>query len=124
MDAILALGLVLASAACAGEPGTRWKGEWTSDTTGHKGPLRASVTREGPDTYRARFTGRFAGVVPFVYSSKMRVTGVEDGRVHLAADRNLPLFGRFSTRAVIDGDRFDATYQAKRDQGGFHLERR
>lgn len=116
--------LAAGSAAGADEGKSRWKGSWTSDTTGHRGPLRATIAREGPDSYKATFTGRFAGVVPFVYSSKMRVTGFEDGRVHLAADRYLPLFGRFSTRAVIDGDRFDATFKARKDQGGFHLERR
>lgn len=122
--AALAMLLTLAFTARADDAKSRWKGNWTSDTTGHKGPLKASVTQEGPESYKARFTGRFAGVVPFMYTSKMHVTGVENGRVHLAADRKLPMFGQFNTRAVIDGDRFDATYQAKKDQGSFRMERR
>jgi len=105
-------------------PKSRWKGTWSSESTGHKGPLKATIQPDGTDSYKARFTGLFAGVVPFVYSSKMQVTGVENGRVHLAADRKLPLFGQFNTRAVIDGDQFHATYQAKKDQGSFQMEKR
>ncbi|MBU6293201.1 MAG: hypothetical protein KJS91_00845 [Planctomycetes bacterium] len=119
-----AMMLLAALTVRADDSRSRWKGQWTSDSTGHKGPLRATVVQEGPDSYKARFAGRFAGVVPFMYTSKMQVTGVENGRVHLAADRKLPMFGQFSTRAVIDGDRFDATFKAKNDQGSFRMERR
>lgn len=112
------------SAQADDAPRTRWKGTWSSDSTGHKGPLKATIQPNGTDGYKARFSGRFAGVVPFVYSSKMQVTGVENGRVHLAADRKLPLFGQFNTRAVMDGESFRATYQAKNDRGSFQMEKR
>ena len=60
----------------AASPTGRWSGGWYSQSTGHKGPLKAKIRQTQPGTYQAVFFGRFAKVIPFVYPAKLeRVPG-------------------------------------------------
>ena len=124
---LLGLAIVLtsgASAARADDLSGRWRGTWNDAKSGHTGPLRAAVrpTRDGD--YRARFTGRFAGVVPFWFGAKLHVVGeTEDGRTMMQGAKNLGPFGSFRYSAVSDGRTFEADYSARRWYGRFRMAR-
>jgi len=115
---ILFLGLTLVSfpaSATAASPVGRWKGSWSSQTTGHRGPLRARIRQVDADTYRAVFVGRFAGVVPFLYPATLqRVPGQCDC---YTSRQRLPLMGSYQMTARIDGQRFEATIGRGRTVG-------
>lgn len=119
----VAITLLLPAVVAAADPYSgRWVGQWSSDANGHRGPLRATLT---PTTtgYDARFAGRFAVVVPFVYRTHLDVVGSSGESVFLAAERRIPMFGSFRTDAVVTPWGFDATFRSGRDSGRFTLTR-
>jgi hypothetical protein len=122
----LAAALAFSPTAGAQEPGLsgRWSGYWVSDKNGHTGPLHARFRQLDADTYRVAFRGRFAKMVPFWYTTKLRVEGTGDGVVALGASQRLPLLGEYRTAAVATGTAFDATFTSRKDSGRFVLERR
>lgn len=133
--AVLAVLLALAPVAAADAPPVvatspapdlsgDWSGHWESAKNGHRGPLRATFTRVGPDCYQVKFKGRFAVVVPFRYATPMTVVGSGDGVVLLSASKTLgPLLGTFSMSATATATTFDADFTAKNDRGRFVLTR-
>lgn len=131
--AVLAAALFLASPAPAADAppaaapdlSGEWAGHWESAKNGHRGPLRATFTRVGPDCYSVRFKGRFAVVIPFRYKTPIAVAGGGDGVVLLNASKALgPLLGTFSMSATATATTFDADFTAKNDRGKFVLTRR
>ena len=105
----------------AANPSGRWVGSWSSSSTGHQGPLRARIRPVDSDTYRALFAGRFAKVVPFVYPAKLeRVPGTCNC---YQSSTRLPLLGEYRMTATITANRFNATFQGKRDVGQFRMSR-
>lgn len=125
--ALLALG----ESAAAQEPAVqvpvltgKWSGYWKSDKNGHQGPLHGRFRQVDETTYRVAFHGRFWGVFPFWYSTKMQVVGTGDGFVQLSAIQRLGPMGTFSTSAMATGLSFDATFSSKNDSGRFVLSRR
>jgi hypothetical protein len=111
-------------AAAAPDLSGEWTGHWESAKNGHRGPLRATFTRVGPNCYQVRFAGRFAKVIPFRYSTPMMVVGGGDGVALLSASKALgPLLGTFSMSAVATATTFDADFTAKNDRGKFVLTR-
>lgn len=124
--AVAVTSLLAASAASAGDPieGGGWRGSWQSDTSGHSGPMRATVRKLSATEYRVWFAGRFAGVVPFAYPARLSVTGATPEGVMLAGSQNLgPGLGQFRTTAVASPTLLDARFTAKRDRGRFVLTR-
>jgi len=102
-----------------------WTGSWNSRTTGHQGPLSASIRPAADGTYQANFQGKFFKVIPFRYQMQLQVVASGDGFVELAGSKKLgPLMGYYSYRAVVQGDSFQATYSTKRDRGTFQMRRR
>ncbi|HEV3384727.1 MAG TPA: hypothetical protein VG097_07920, partial [Gemmata sp.] len=65
------------STTSAAPPGLsgKWSGYWISETNGHTGSLHGNFKQLDAETYRVRFHGRFAKVIPFWYSTKMHVAG-------------------------------------------------
>lgn len=103
-------------------PAGVWRGTWSSRSTGHQGPLRARIRQLDSHTYRAWFAGRFAGVIPFVYPSKLnRVPGTAN---LYQTSRRLPLMGNYRMTATVTPGRFDANFQSRNDQGTFRMTRR
>jgi hypothetical protein len=101
-----------------------WTGHWESGKNGHRGPLRATFTRVGPNCYQVRFAGRFAKVIPFRYNTPLTVVGSGDGVALLSASKTLgPLLGTFSMSATATATTFDADFTAKNDHGKFILTR-
>ncbi|WP_439626693.1 hypothetical protein [Gemmata sp.] len=118
--------LAFSSAAGAQEPDLsgRWSGYWVSDANGHTGPLHGRFRQIDAGTYRVSFRGRFAKVVPFWYTTKLRVEGTGDGVAVLGASQRLPLLGEYRTTAVATGTSFDAAFTSRTDSGRFVLTRR
>ena len=113
--------IVIGSSAPAASPVGKWRGGWSSQSTGHHGPLRARIRQTGPDSYRAVFAGRFALVVPFIYSAKLeRVPGT--CHCYRSAKR-LPLLGTYEMTAQVSSSRFYANFKSKKDVGVFDLSR-
>jgi len=115
------LSLSLASVATAASPQGRWRGSWSSVTTGHQGPLRARIRPLDQDSYRAVFVGRFFKVIPFIYPATLdRVPGT--GNQYRSSQR-LPLLGTYRMSAVVTPNRFQAEFRGPRDRGIFRLSR-
>lgn len=106
----------------ADDPTGRWKGRWTSGTTGHSGPMRARVTPTEQGTYKALFAGRFAGVVPFVYRAELVPVPSWDGPVYVT-EKKLPLLGTYRMQSIVPGNSFNANWSAVGDTGQVHMQR-
>jgi len=113
---------LLTTTSCADEPAGRWKGRWSSGTTGHSGPMRARVSPAGDGTYRAVFAGRFAGVIPFVYRAELQPMQTWDGTVYVS-EKKLPLLGSYRMNAIIPGSTFNANWTAAGDTGQVSMQR-
>lgn len=102
-------------------PVGKWRGEWISGTNGHRGPLRASIRQTAAGDYRAVFAGRFAKVIPFVYSTRLTPTPMPG---QYTSVKRLPLVGTYRMSATVTPGHFEATFQGRKDQGVFRLDRR
>ncbi len=122
--AVVALAFAGTAAAQPPDLTGRWSGYWVSETNGHTGPLHGRFRQLDADTYRVAFRGRFAKVVPFWYTTKLHVAGVDDGVVILTASQRLPLVGEYRTTAVATATHFDANFTSAKDSGRFVLTRR
>lgn len=100
-----------------------WCGYWISCTSGHKGPLSASICKIDDNCYQANFRGRFALVIPFRYTTTMQVTGREGDKLFLSSSRRLPLMGTFTMNAVVTPTDFIADYCSRDDKGQFVMKR-
>ncbi len=100
-----------------------WSGYWESDSTGHRGPLRCTLTKLDNGAYRANFSGRFFKIVPFRYSVDLDV--VQDGdTVSLAGEQRLGRrLGDFHYNAEATCQDFIANYSSCKDNGRFVLTR-
>ena len=113
--------LLLASASQAASPVGKWRGTWSSQSTGHRGPLKAHIRQVDHNTYRAVFVGRFAGVVPFAYPAKLeRVSGTCD---QYTSSQRLPLLGTYRMHATVSPHRFHAEFRGRKDRGTFDMRR-
>lgn len=106
----------------------KWRGEWRSESTGHHGPLKARIRQVDEDQYRAVFTGRFFKVIPFIYPTTLEridspSTGKDETVEHLSSRQKLPLLGTYRMQATVSEDRFQATFEGRRDSGTFDLTR-
>ena len=103
----------------------RWSGYWISESNGHTGPLHGKFTQLDAETYRVRFHGRFAKIIPFSYSTKMHIASGNDDVMILTTNRNLgPFLGTFQMSATATPTSFDAAFTSRNDSGRFVLTRR
>jgi hypothetical protein len=120
--ALVAIVLVLAISdrGFAQSPAGRWRGEWVSQSTGHRGPMRANIRPTGPSTYSARFSGRFFVVFPFTY----RVELVSNGCGHYSAEKKLgPLLGSYRMQTYFGSSSMSGRFQAAKDIGSVRMSR-
>ena len=101
-----------------------WKGTWVSCKSGHNGKLRATFCRLNDKQVQAVFVGSFAKILPFRYKAVLDIVHEESGMIVVRGSKRLgPLMGTFSYQATITEDRFDATYNSKRDWGKWSMSR-
>jgi len=119
----LAISLLMdGDRAHASNPSGVWRGQWTSQSSGHRGALAAKIRPAGPDHYKATFYGRFAVVIPFFYRTTLdRIPGTAD--MYYSA-KKMPLLGTYETTARISGNSFRADFVGKKDRGVFEMRRR
>lgn len=114
--------LVGGARAHASNPSGVWRGQWSSQTSGHRGALGVKIRQAGPDHYQATFYGRFAVVIPFVYRTTLdRIPGTTD--MYYSAKR-MPLLGTYETTAHITGNHFRADFVGRKDRGVFEMRRK
>jgi len=100
-----------------------WSGNWFSDGSGHKGPMKAVFKSLGSDSYEVTFSGRFLKIIPFRYKATLMVTGKEGEKLILTGSQKLLGFGTFEYNALADEGSFKANYSSKKDNGRFELYR-
>lgn len=119
-----ALGMVMSSMALAQDPTGVWKGRWQSETTGHSGPMRARVTPRSDGSYDARFVGRFALVIPFMYKTTLTPIACDDCGTTVYAQKKLgPIMGSYQMMGNFGGSQFRAGFQAGKDSGTMNMSR-
>lgn len=108
----------------ASDPVGVWRGEWTSGSTGHRGPMRVVVRPKSDGSYQARFTGRFLVVVPFAYKVDMHRSHDSHGHVQYVASKKLgPLLGSYTMNTMVSGSQWMGSFQAAGDRGNIRLHR-
>ena len=108
----------------ADSPAGVYRGEWRSSSNGHHGPMRAVVQTRTDGTYQARFTGRFALVIPFVYKVTLQPTQDEFGNTILTANKPLgPILGSYQMTAQANECCLNGNFQAAGDNGSIQMNR-
>jgi hypothetical protein len=124
--AFLLVGLSLPLTSRAEELSAQgcWSGQWKSCSTGHQGPMKATLTDCGEGKYRADFKGRFFKIVPFKYSVTLRVIDESEDVIQLGGSSYLGrMFGTFQYTATVTASEFKASYRSKKDSGVFTMSR-
>lgn len=112
------------SVAWAGSPVGKWKGEWRSESTGHRGPMRATIRPNGQGGYDARFSGRFFVVIPFTYKVAMQPGLDAVGNVRLVANKPLgPMLGSYRMESIVMGNGLYGSFAAAKDTGTVSMRR-
>ena len=110
--------------AIADNPTGVWKGEWRSGSTGHHGPMRANIQPKADGSYQAKFTGRFALVIPFAYRVNLQPSYDGYGNRILTAEKPLgPLMGSYRMSAQAVGNGLHGNFQAAGDNGTIRMNR-
>ncbi|MCE2801770.1 MAG: hypothetical protein LW724_19755 [Planctomycetaceae bacterium] len=127
--AMLAFALACASPfvaqdSWAGNPQGEWKGRWQSQSTGHSGPMRVVISPTSRGTYQARFTGRFAAVIPFAYRAELIPQTSFDGKTVLTSSKKLgPILGSYQMQTEVSGNVLSGDFQAAGDRGSIMMRR-
>jgi hypothetical protein len=106
----------------AQSPAGRWRGQWTSGSTGHHGPMRATIRPQRNGTYSARFTGRFFVVIPFTY--RVDMVPAYPGSNQLVADKKLgPVMGSYRMQTTFGSQSMNGQFQAAGDEGSVQMKK-
>ena len=120
---IALFGAILSSKSMAQDSGV-WRGRWTSETTGHSGPMRVRITPRSDGQLDARFTGRFAVVLPFTYKTTLTPVAYDEFGTAVYAHKKLgPVLGSYEMHGNLNPDQFQAGFQAGKDSGRVQMER-
>jgi len=114
----------IAQESYSGNPQGEWKGRWQSQSTGHSGPMRVVISPTNRGTYQARFTGRFAAVIPFAYRAELIPQPTSDGRTVLTSSKKLgPILGSYQMHTTVNGNVLSGDFQAAGDRGSIMMQR-
>ena len=105
------------------QPSGVWRGEWRSGKNGHHGPMRVVIQPRSDGSYQARFSGRFALIVPFAYRTTLQPGFDSLGNQVLTANKPLPLLGSYQMTAQRVGNELNGSFQAAGDNGSIHMQR-
>jgi len=129
MAMILVVSLAgVAETSVAGSPiwgqSQVFKGTWNSQSTGHRGPMRARLTPRSDGGYDARFSGRFALIIPFTYRVQLMPAGNDGWNQQLTASKRLgPVLGSYQMSANLAPGQLVGGFQAAGDTGTVSLRR-
>jgi len=115
---------VFGQIACAQDATGVYRGEWRSGSNGHHGPMRAVIQPRTDGTYQARFSGRFALVIPFTYKVTLQPTQDGNGNTVLKAEKPLgPILGSYRMTAETNQEGLYGNFQAAGDNGSIQMKR-
>lgn len=100
-----------------------WVGTWESQAGHGSGPLRAMLTKTGPDVYYARFRAGYWGIFQADEETLLRASSTNPVKATGESDLGYLKGGLYKYDATITPTRFDANYQSKDDRGIFTLTR-
>ena len=122
--ALAAFLLVSHDMAHAQDASGVYRGEWRSGSNGHHGPMRAVVQPRSDGSYQARFSGRFALVIPFTYKVTLQSVQDSNGSTYLTAEKPLgPILGSYRMTATADQGGLNGNFQAAGDNGSIQMKR-
>ncbi len=101
----------------------RWEGTWHSESTGHKGKLRAIITpTDGDNLYHVRFKATYAFIIPYQFDIPMTVT-TDDTGTHFEGQADLGWLagGNYTYTGEARHGCFQSTYCTKKDTGTFTM---
>lgn len=101
----------------------KWCGTWRDCKSGHQGPLHATLCRIDDCHYKAVFSGRFWGVVPFRYTMTLEIVGRDGASVLLSGSKRVGISGEFECCARGTDCELNASFKSKRYSGEFELKR-
>jgi len=120
----IAICVASSSQAFAQSPAGVYRGEWRSGSNGHRGPMRAVVQPTSDGNYQARFSGRFALIIPFTYKVALHPSVDLNGNTFLTAEKPLgPILGSYRMTAVADPSGLNGNFQAAGDNGSIRMTR-
>ena len=124
LTVLVAICLPPSSQAFAQSPAGVYRGEWRSGSNGHRGPMRAVVQPTSDGNYQARFSGRFALIIPFTYKVSLHPSVDLNGNTFLTAEKPLgPILGSYRMTAVADSSGLNGNFQAAGDNGSIRMNR-
>lgn len=108
----------------AASPSSVYRGQWNSGSTGHQGPMRVRLTQRGDGQVDARFTGRFAVVIPFTYKVTMTPVACDNcGTQYVASKKLGPILGSYQMSAHVTPSGLNGSFSAAGDVGTVMMRR-
>lgn len=112
------------NALSAQEIAGQWSGKWNSNANGHSGKIAATFCQEDSATMKAKFSGTFAKVIPFRYTTRLNIVDQQPGLTVMSGSRRLPLGGEFSYYITMTDQCFHGSFQSRRNRGTFIMRKR
>ena len=86
--------------------------------------MRVVITPSNRGTYQARFTGRFAAIIPFAYRAELVPVQSSDGTTRLTSSKKLgPILGDYQMQTQVVGSTLSGGFQAAGDRGSIQMQR-
>jgi hypothetical protein len=86
--------------------------------------MNVSIRPTSNGNYPARFTGRFALVIPFAYRAELVPQTTSQGQTVLTSSKKLgPILGSYQMNTQIIGDSLSGGFQAAGDRGTITMRR-
>jgi hypothetical protein len=104
--------------------GGRWHGEWISEASGHRGPLRCVLTVVSPALWHLAFNAGYSRVFHACYTTDFNVVP-EEGRWAFTGRQDLGLIagGVYEYSGYASLAEMVCRYRSPRDHGEFRLKR-
>lgn len=102
----------------------RWEGEWVSEKTGHRGPLRCVLTVVSPALWHLAFRASYSRVFRACYTTSFNVVQ-ESGRWTFTGRQDLGTLagGQYEYSGDASLAEIVCRYRSARDHGEFRLTR-
>ena len=102
----------------------RWHGEWLSETSGHRGPLRCVLSVVSPALWHLAFFAGYSRVFRACYTTDFSVAQ-EDGRWAFTGRKDLGVLagGAYEYSGYATLAEIVCRYRSAKDQGEFRLKR-
>ena len=115
-----------ASAGALGEDSVsgRWQGEWISETSGHRGPLRCVLTVVTPSLWHLAFNAGYSRIFRACYTADFTAAS-DEGRWAFTGREDLGVIagGLYEYSGYATLTEIICRYKSPRDQGEFRLKR-